>query len=44
LIKKESLNDQRFREKKTLIFQAKIGWIPDTLFDHLVTRSSKNNE
>jgi hypothetical protein len=42
LIKKEILNDQRFREKKTLIFQAEIGWIRDTLFDHLVTRGSKD--
>ena len=33
LIKKEILNDQRFREKKTLIFQAETGPISDTLFD-----------
>ena len=42
LIKKESLNDQCFRDKKHLIFQAESGRIRDTLFDHLVPRCSKS--
>jgi hypothetical protein len=41
LIKKAFVNDRGIHEKKTLILQAEMEWIADTLFGHPVTEGQE---
>jgi hypothetical protein len=42
LIRKDLLNDQRFREKKVLILQVAMMRMTNTLFDHRRRKVSKD--